>query len=135
MIRFRPRFSVRTLAIFVTLVCAYFGAWEATKRYGVFDLLNPTMPDSGYFEMYDVPFHARVPVPFLIASDQVKGHRSSSGTPGTRIELADDFIDGSFIKRTYYLWLVGPRIKLPIETDWKHYTSRPGPGLFLQPVD
>ena len=28
--RFRPRFSVRTLAIFVTLVCAYFGAWEGS---------------------------------------------------------------------------------------------------------
>jgi hypothetical protein len=28
----RPRFSLRTLAILVTLVCAYFGAWEATKR-------------------------------------------------------------------------------------------------------
>ena len=31
----RPRFSVRTLAIVVTLVCAYFGAWEATKKWGV----------------------------------------------------------------------------------------------------
>jgi hypothetical protein len=28
----RPRFSIRTLAIVVTLVCAYFGAWEATKK-------------------------------------------------------------------------------------------------------
>src|SRR5688572_21586126 len=33
--KIRPRFTVRTLAIFVTLVCAYFGALEATKRYGV----------------------------------------------------------------------------------------------------
>ena len=33
MMKFRPRFSVRTLAIFVTLVCCYFAAWEATKRY------------------------------------------------------------------------------------------------------
>jgi hypothetical protein len=30
--KLRPRFSVRTLAIFVTLVCAYFGVWEATKK-------------------------------------------------------------------------------------------------------
>lgn len=30
--RFRPRFSVRTLAIFLTLVCAYFAAWEATRH-------------------------------------------------------------------------------------------------------
>jgi hypothetical protein len=31
----RYRFSVRTLAIVVTLVCAYLGAWEATKKWGV----------------------------------------------------------------------------------------------------
>lgn len=29
---FRPRFSLRTLAILVTLACAYFGAWEATSN-------------------------------------------------------------------------------------------------------
>ena len=33
--RWQPRFSVRTLAIIVTLVCCYFGAWEATNRHGV----------------------------------------------------------------------------------------------------
>jgi len=33
--RWRPRFSVRTLAIVVRLVCVYFGAWEATKRHAI----------------------------------------------------------------------------------------------------
>lgn len=28
----KPRFSLRILAIFVTLIAAYFGAWEATKQ-------------------------------------------------------------------------------------------------------
>ena len=28
----RPRFSLRTLAIVVALICAYFGAWEWTKH-------------------------------------------------------------------------------------------------------
>ena len=32
--RWRPRFSVRTLAIIVTLVCVYLGLWEATKKWG-----------------------------------------------------------------------------------------------------
>ena len=31
MMRFRPRFTLRTLAIVVTLICAYFGAWEFTR--------------------------------------------------------------------------------------------------------
>jgi hypothetical protein len=30
--RFSPRFSIRTLAIFLTLVCVYFGAWKETER-------------------------------------------------------------------------------------------------------
>jgi hypothetical protein len=31
----RPRFSVQTLLILVTLVGLYFGCWEITKRWGV----------------------------------------------------------------------------------------------------
>src|SRR5262245_9952128 len=30
--RFRPRFTLRTLAILVTVTCGYLGAWEVTKR-------------------------------------------------------------------------------------------------------
>ena len=33
--RFRPRFSIRTLAIVVTLVCMYAACWGPTKREGV----------------------------------------------------------------------------------------------------
>lgn len=33
--RWRPRFTLGTFAIFVTLVCVYFAAWEATKTFGV----------------------------------------------------------------------------------------------------
>ncbi len=31
--KFRPRFSIRTLAIVVTLVCCYFGAWRLTNNH------------------------------------------------------------------------------------------------------
>ena len=31
--KLRPRFALRTLVVIVTLVCAYFGAWEVTKRH------------------------------------------------------------------------------------------------------
>jgi hypothetical protein len=30
--KFRPRFTVRTLAIFVTLVCLYFAEWKSAER-------------------------------------------------------------------------------------------------------
>src|SRR5438132_54476 len=31
---FRPRFSIRSLTIFVTAFCIYFGTWELTRRFG-----------------------------------------------------------------------------------------------------
>jgi hypothetical protein len=31
--RLRPRFSLRTVAVIVALVCAYFGALDVTKRH------------------------------------------------------------------------------------------------------
>jgi hypothetical protein len=57
--RFLPRFSIRTLAIFMTLVCAYFGSWEATKQGGKgvtysHDLVSP-MPFILYDEVYLIP--------------------------------------------------------------------------------
>lgn len=38
-----PRFSLRTLAILVTLVCSYFGAWEATKKWGSTQMNKPPL--------------------------------------------------------------------------------------------
>jgi len=35
--RWRPRFSVRTLVVLVTLVCVYFGSWAALKDIAVED--------------------------------------------------------------------------------------------------
>ena len=70
--KFRPHFSIRTLAIFVTLVCAYLGAWEATKKYGVHDDRNA--PESS-------------PAPFLIKK------RVGAGA-GTRTYI---LIDGYYL--------------------------------------
>ena len=52
--RWRPRFSIRTLVIVVTLVCAYFGLWEATKRWGC-----PSVSD-----------WASSPAPLIVVSDE-----------------------------------------------------------------
>jgi hypothetical protein len=83
--KLRPRLSVRTLAIVVTLVCAYLGAWEATKRYGVDESWNETSL-----------------APFII-------RRNRGG-----------LINGRWTERTtYWLWLLGPKIKLPFESEWE----------------
>src|SRR5688500_8839522 len=95
----RPRFSVRTLTIVVTLICAYFAAWEATKRYGVtedhyqFSNLDSWVGDE------------QSPMPFVI---------SRCETPAMTVE---QFMNPRFLtpspRRRYYLWIFGPKIKLP----------------------
>ena len=91
--RFRPRFSVRTLAIFVTSVCVYFGAWEATKKYGLPVVLN------------DEAEQADSPMPLVI-----------------REVTSGFYLNAPYaIHHTseYYLWLFGPKMKLPIGSTWK----------------
>lgn len=98
--RFRPRFSIRTLAIFVTLVCAYFGVWEATKRYGV-----PETHPAALYENVPLPnswivWGGSSPMPFV-----VKEYEVGPGREGC-------------CPTYYYLWLFGPKIKLPFESEW-----------------
>ena len=93
----RPRFSLRTLAILVTLACAYFGAWEATKQYGVpavqWHVRHPIFigPDGNEYTLggawyyYDTPmalapFVLTVPK-YVDALVEPNGGEMLSGTP------------------------------------------------------
>ena len=87
-LRFRFRFTVRTLAIFVTLVCAYFGAWEATKRYGVPDMrpragivVGLRAPKYGWLE-------AGSPMPFVTWKEQIGITRTGKLGIGVRREYS-----------------------------------------------
>jgi hypothetical protein len=70
--RFRPRFSIRTLAIFVTVVCAYFGAWEATKRYGIEkryqDDARLVLERRG--DIWTATCEETAPIPFVLRCDE-----------------------------------------------------------------
>ena len=92
--RWRPRFSVRTLVIVVTLVCCYLGLWEATKRQGRSDVLVETL-------RYDVKAIA----PLIVATGETKlGDGNLTYTPVTPI-------------RRYYFWFFGYVVKLPFERE------------------
>jgi hypothetical protein len=96
-----PRFSLRTLAVIVTLVCAYFGVWEATKRYGL-RMTSPIEPDT-FVNGKGTSF------PLVIWRDEMegvyfdeRGHVHGYRAGHTR----------------YYLWFMGAMIKLPYESEW-----------------
>ena len=102
--RWRPRFSVRTLVILVTLVCCYAACWGPTKNKGVDDVINVRnemlMDDSDASD-------ASAMMPLLVRTDQTlvrawdtNGLISTSGT------------------RHYYFWFFGCVAKLPYERDW-----------------
>jgi hypothetical protein len=95
MFRFRLRFSVRTLAIFITLVCAYFGAWEVTKTWGLpteWPYRDPSTDTNVWI--------ASSPVPFVVRYE---------------LKFSPHLPDRSH----YYLWLFGPQVKLPFESNVK----------------
>ena len=90
----RLRVSLRTLAILVTLTCAYFGAWEATKRYGV----NIEPLKDPFSSLTDT----RSPAAFIVSED-------NSVYVGTRKNLRQ--------RRTYYRWFFGLTFKTPFEAE------------------
>jgi len=103
--RWRPRFSVRTLLIVVTVVAAYFGAWPVTVKYGVPQQI-PQIPR--WQTKKDYLVNADSPAPLIIRQDIVLFEY-----PATIWGLkATDF------KRQYYFWLGVTKIKLPYESSW-----------------
>ena len=74
MSRFRPHFSVRTTAIVVTLVCAYFGVWEAMKRH------LPKYP-------VGVLVHLTSPIPFVFREVDANGTVFHLWLLGPKIQL------------------------------------------------
>ena len=84
----RPRFSVRTLAIVVTLVCVYFAAWEATKRYGLKAIPNGSVS----------------PMPFIVGSDKFTETHSLLNRNITMISR----------RRQFHFWAFGFQVTLPL---------------------
>ncbi len=92
--RWRPKFSVRTLVILVTLVCCYAACWGPTKRQGASDIGSRLSGASGYnpwLTQITVSAHNIEPVvPLLVQTDEANSRR-------------------------YYFWCFGYVAKLPWE--------------------
>ena len=111
--KFRPQFSVRTLAIVVTLVCLYFGAWDLTKRWGIPD---NTVEMPGY--VVRQPTTGRL----IHTKDSGVAAVVTAGSPAPFViwteELWVDANTGN-IKHVmrHYIWLFGPEVMLPLESE------------------
>src|SRR5262245_13817229 len=109
---FRPRFSLRTLAILVTLVCAYFGAWEVTKRHATNMVGQRDQTNDEALEWR--VRNASAILPFVICHDDIvySSRRHDDEFRGhTEYEYS--------YPRRYSLWFFGPSFDLPIENDWR----------------
>ena len=102
----RPRFSIRTLLVLVTLVGVYFGCWEVTKRRGLESAVGSD-DDTLTF-----PFDSS-PGPFVITRMRYRLHgvaRVSFPGIGATPFRAD-------AHREYYGWFFGYVAKLPFERE------------------
>lgn len=89
-IHWRPRFSLRSLAIAVTFACLYLGSWNATQRFGVAAVISAKSlqhPRSRAFGGY-------APLPFVVGVSKTVSGRTY---------------------RQHCLWLFGLTIPIPLE--------------------
>lgn len=104
----RVRFTTRHLIVLLTLVCAYFAAWEATQRYAAQKMKFPRR-----VEGLKPPFisDASSPFPLLVRQNEVESDPRRGGV--------------HCYPRRYYAWLFGVLIKLPVESEW--HAKEPSP--------
>ena len=107
--RWRPRFSVRTLVVLVTVVCCYAACWGPTKRQGVIDALRCEidLTDKNYESEWLTDENNELVEPFLQLFDAKATMPLVVGvTPSIRQR-----------RRRYYFWFFGYVAKLPYERD------------------
>jgi len=96
----RWKFSIRTLALLVALLCGYLACWGPTTKWGIEDVSNHadrTEPVAWGYMAPSVYRDASVAAPLVV------------GATG----LATKW-DGTY-RRRYYFWFFGYVVKLPYE--------------------
>jgi hypothetical protein len=106
--RWRPRFSVRTLVIVVTLVCCYAACWGPTKTRGLEDVREYVLQRSSRSHFGEA-FYTSAKVPLVV------------GITSTRTR--------------YYFWFFGYVAKLPYERELPSGNPQRIDELFSEPIE
>ena len=96
--RWRPRFSVRTLVVVVTLVCLYLAGRIPTERQGLDDVHRYVAARPGQ----NWPRNASTPFPLIVGIDDM------TISANTSLRQFD-------VRRRYYFWFFGLVIPLPYD--------------------
>ena len=97
----RPRFSVRTLVVLVTLVCCYAACWGPTKTRGVVDVID----------------HVAGNYVIIALSDYDTPDLDLTCDAMAKTPLVVSFTEPFETRRHYYFWFFGYVAKLPYERD------------------
>ena len=100
--RFRPRFSIRTLVILVTLVCCYAACWRPTKNRGWKDVVSGMSQRS-------IVVTAVAIAPLLVRTDELV----VEGTPPSGLKM----IVSDRLTRRFHFWFFGYVTELPWERE------------------
>jgi hypothetical protein len=100
--RWRPRFSVRTVVIVVTLVCCYAACWGPTKTRGIKDVTD--VVEAAGDDPKRFVDDATIVAPFLLRVDDITTVFLLCGA-------------GPYPTRRYYFWFFGYVGELPYERE------------------
>jgi hypothetical protein len=102
--RWRPRFSVRTLVVLVTLVCCYAACWQPTKKTGVNEVVD---------HIWAMTYSPK-PKSMLIGGILFDGESASAIMP---FVVQVDQWELNIQRRSFYFWFFGYVAKLPFERE------------------
>jgi len=96
--RWRPRFSIRSLVVVVTLAATYFACWDATKRYGVDQVEDhcSAIGDTAIIDQAKIVVDGGSPIPLVVQFETFSSRDSYCH---------------------YYFWFFGYVAKLPYDRD------------------
>ena len=106
--RWRPRFSVRTLVVLVTLVCCYAACWGPTKKQGVRDVAS--LPAGRVARGTVQPI-----APLLVFAEDEPTPDFSRMASGPWLHQGRYYHDPR--RQYFYFWFFGYIAKLPYERE------------------